>query len=199
MPKIIHNLPITGIASFAKYPICTDLDQLDDADVCVMGIPYDMGAPYLSGTKFGPRRIREVSCHYGRGDAGFWDPERMTQYLEAPVKVVDAGDVDMDPMDFHASFDNVTEAARKIISKGALPVFMGGDVCAGIGPLTAPAPQAGPGPGYKSSAPRAWRGSRPPRWPRASGRQSRAGLRPAARGQSSPPAGSAARRCRRPW
>ena len=126
MPKIIHNLPITGIASFAKYPICTDLDQLDDADVCVMGIPYDMGAPYLSGTKFGPRRIREVSCHYGRGDAGFWDPERMTQYLEAPVKVVDAGDVDMDPMDFHASFDNVTEAARKIISKGALPVFMGG-------------------------------------------------------------------------
>ena len=127
MPKIIHNLPITGIASFAKYPICTDLDQLDDADVCVMGIPYDMGAPYLSGTKFGPRRIREVSCHYGRGDAGFWDPERMTQYLEAPVKVVDAGDVDMDPMDFHASFDNVTEAARKIISKGALPVFMGGD------------------------------------------------------------------------
>mgnify|MGYP003274630834 FL=1 len=46
MPKIIHNLPITGIASFAKYPICTDLDQLDDADVCVMGIPYDMGAPY---------------------------------------------------------------------------------------------------------------------------------------------------------
>lgn len=54
MPKIIPNLPITGIASFAKYPICTDLDQLDDADVCVMGIPYDMGAPYLSGTKFGP-------------------------------------------------------------------------------------------------------------------------------------------------
>lgn len=48
MPKIIHNLPITGIASFAKYPICTDLDQLDDADVCVMGIPYDMGAPVLS-------------------------------------------------------------------------------------------------------------------------------------------------------
>lgn len=88
-----------------------------------MGIPYDMGAPYLSGTKFGPRRIREVSCHYGRGDAGFWDPERLTQYLEAPVKVVDGGDVDMDPMDFHASFDNVREAARKIISKGALPVL----------------------------------------------------------------------------
>lgn len=127
MPKVIHNLPITGIASFAKYPICTDLDQIDDADMVVMGIPYDMGAPYLSGAKFGPRRIREVSCHYGRGPAGFWDPERMEQYLEAPVKVVDAGDVDMDPMDFHKSFENVTEAVRKIVSKGAIPVMMGGD------------------------------------------------------------------------
>ena len=92
MPEKIHNLPITGIASFAKYPICTDLDALDDADVCVMGIPYDMGAPYLSGAKFGPRRIREVSCHYGRGDAGFWDPERLEQYLAAPVKIVDGGE-----------------------------------------------------------------------------------------------------------
>ena len=51
----------------------------------------------------------------------------MEQYLEAPVKVVDAGDVDMDPMDFHKSFENVTEAVRKIVSKGAIPVMMGGD------------------------------------------------------------------------
>lgn len=28
MPKKIHNLPITGIASFAKYPICTILTNL---------------------------------------------------------------------------------------------------------------------------------------------------------------------------
>lgn len=124
--KKVHNLPITGIASFAKYPICTDLDQLD-ADMCVMGIPYDMGAPYLSGCKFGPRRIREVSCHYGRGGAGFWDPERLEQYLEHPVKIVDAGDVDMDPMYFQETFNNIEAAVRKIISKGAIPVMMGGD------------------------------------------------------------------------
>lgn len=122
----IHNLPITGIASFAKYPICTDLDQLD-ADVCVMGIPYDQSTPYLTGSKFGPRRIREVSCHYGRGDAGFWDPERQEQYLAAPVRVVDAADVDIDPMNFMETFDRITATVRKIITKGALPVMMGGD------------------------------------------------------------------------
>ena len=68
-----------------------------------------------------------MSCHYGRGDAGFWDPERQEQYLEAPIRVVDAGDVDIVPMDFMATFDNVTESVRKILSKGALPVMMGGD------------------------------------------------------------------------
>ncbi|WP_411754361.1 agmatinase [Serratia sp. (in: enterobacteria)] len=126
MNKKIYNLPITGIASFAKYPICTDLNELD-ADMCVMGIPYDMSTPYLTGSKFGPRRIREVSCHYARGDAGFWDPERMEQFLEAPIKIVDAGDVDMVPMSYEETFSNVTECVRKIISKGAIPVMMGGD------------------------------------------------------------------------
>ena len=121
-----HNLPITGIASFAKYPICTDLEALD-ADICVMGIPYDQSTPYLTGSKFGPRRIREVSCHYARGDAGFWDPERGEQYLAAPVKVVDGADVDVDPMDFRETFDRITATVRKIIEKGAVPVMMGGD------------------------------------------------------------------------
>lgn len=127
MPETIHNLPITGIASFAKYPICTNLDEPNDADICVMGIPYDMGAPYLSGAKFGPRRVREVSCHYGRGVAGFWDPERMEQYLASPVKVVDGGDVDMDPMEYKKTFANIEEAVRKIVSMGTLPVMIGGD------------------------------------------------------------------------
>ena len=126
MDPQVYNLPITGIASFAKYPICNDLSQLD-ADLCVMGIPFDAGAPYLSGCKFGPRRIREVSCHYGRGPAGFWDPERQTQYLEAPVSIVDGGDVDVHPMEYRETFDRITATVGKILVKGAVPVMMGGD------------------------------------------------------------------------
>ena len=63
----------------------------------------------------------------GAGGAGFWDPERLEQYLADPVKIVDAGDVDIHPMDFQETFDNITECVRKIISKGAIPVMMGGD------------------------------------------------------------------------
>lgn len=63
------NLPITGICSFAKYPIHEDLETLA-ADFAVPGVPWDVGVGFLSGARLGPRRIREVSTHYGRGAAG---------------------------------------------------------------------------------------------------------------------------------
>jgi len=120
------NLPITGICSFAKYPICDDVNNLN-ADIAILGVPYDTGVGFLSGAKFGPRRIREVSTHYARGDAGFYDPEKDTVYLGAPWKIVDCGDADVVTGDILASFDNIEWAVRSIIEKGAMPVVIGGD------------------------------------------------------------------------
>lgn len=120
------NLPITGICSFAKYPICTNLDQLD-ADIAILGVPYDLGVGFLSGSRLGPRRIREASTQYARGDAGFYDPERQEQFLAAPIKIVDCGDADILHGDMAYSFQSIESAVRKIIKKGAMPAIMGGD------------------------------------------------------------------------
>lgn len=120
------NMPITGIASFAKYPICDNLEKLD-ADIAVLGVPYDTGVGFLSGCRFGPRRIREISTHYSRGDAGFYDPERDEVYLAAPNKIVDVGDADVVHGDIQGSFDAIEFAVRKIREKGAIPAIMGGD------------------------------------------------------------------------
>lgn len=120
------NLPITGICSFAKYPICTDLDELD-ADIAILGVPYDLGVGFLSGARLGPRRIREVSTHYARGDAGFYDPESQEQLLAAPIKIVDCGDADILHGDIEFSFQGIETAVRKILKKGAIPAIMGGD------------------------------------------------------------------------
>ncbi|KXH87028.1 agmatinase [Sporosarcina sp. HYO08] len=120
------NMPITGICSFAKYPICTDWEEID-ADIAVLGVPYDTGVGFLSGCRFGPRRIREVSTHYARGEAGFYDPERDEVLLGGPVRVVDAGDADVIHGNIEQSFDAIEYAVRKIREKGAIPAIMGGD------------------------------------------------------------------------
>ena len=120
------NLPITGICSFGKYPVCTDLDALD-ADIAVLGVPYDLGVGFLSGTRLGPRRIREASTQYARGDAGFYDPEAKEQLLAAPVKIVDCGDADILHGDVEYSFNSIEWAVRKILKRGAIPAVIGGD------------------------------------------------------------------------
>ncbi|MES3714430.1 arginase family protein [Staphylococcus ureilyticus] len=118
------NLPITGICSFAKYPICTNVRDLD-ADIAIMGVPYDTGVGFLSGTKMGPRRIREISTHYARGDAGFYDPERKEQILGYPYKIVDYGDADVVTGDIEKSFSNIEWAVKSIRKKGIIPAIMG--------------------------------------------------------------------------
>jgi agmatinase len=120
------NLPFTGICSFAKYPICTNIDELD-ADIAIIGVPYDMGTQWRSGTRFGPRSIRDASTLYSFGLGGSYDPERDTMFLAPPLKIVDCGDVDIVHGDLKQSFENIELAVRKIVSKGALPVILGGD------------------------------------------------------------------------
>jgi len=120
------NLPFTGICSFGKYPICTNLDELD-ADIAIIGVPYDMGTQWRSGTRFGPRSIRDGSTLYSFGLNGSYDPERNTMFLAPPLKIVDCGDIDMVHGDLQQSFENIEEAVRKIVSKGAMPVVLGGD------------------------------------------------------------------------
>lgn len=120
------NLPITGICSFAKYPVCTDLEELD-AHIAILGIPYDQGAAWYGGQRLGPRGIRNISTAYARGDAGFYDPEEDEFLLAAPAKIVDCGDVDILHADPEYCFTSIEKTVRKVLKKGAIPALMGGD------------------------------------------------------------------------
>ncbi|SMQ81240.1 agmatinase [Bacillus sp. OV166] len=124
--KQFLNLPFTGICTFGKYPVCSDINQLD-ADVAVIGVPNDMGTQWKSGARMGPRGIREGSTLYSFGLNGAYDIERDITYLGPRWKVVDCGDVDMVHGDMMQCHENTEEAIRKIVSKGAMPVVLGGD------------------------------------------------------------------------
>ena len=122
------NYPFVGIPSFLRSKICTDLDQLD-GDIAVFGIPHDEGSPFLTGSRMGPRSIREHSLRFG-AEGSIYDPETRTQYLSEELGqglIVDVGDVDVWPTEVRTTFKNATDMTRQILAKGAFPVMLGGD------------------------------------------------------------------------
>jgi agmatinase len=121
------DLPFVGHCTFAKRPTCLGEEALD-ADVAVLGIPYDMGTQYRPGARFGPRAIREASTLFAFGHGGAYDHEDDAIYLPVErVRIVDVGDADVVHTDTAASHRNAEVAVRKILERGAMPVVLGGD------------------------------------------------------------------------
>ncbi len=120
------NLPFVGFATFGKKPTCEDWDAID-ADVAILGAPFDFGTQYRSGTRFGPRSIREASTLFSFGHAGAYDHEDDATYLGEDVRIVDMGDADIVHTDTEKSHANIEFGVRKALKAGALPVTLGGD------------------------------------------------------------------------
>ena len=120
------NLPFVGIATFAKKPYVADWSALD-ADVAILGAPFDCGTQYRSGARFGPRGVREASTLFSFGHAGAYDHEDDATYLGADVRMVDMGDADIVHTDTEKSHANIEHAVRQALAAGALPVTIGGD------------------------------------------------------------------------
>jgi agmatinase len=121
------DLPFVGHCTFGKGPPCLDWRALN-ADVAVLGVPYDMGTQYRAGARFGPRAIREASTLFSFGHGGAYDHEDNVVYLATDqVRIVDVGDADMVHTDTAACHRNTEAAMRKILERGALPLVLGGD------------------------------------------------------------------------
>jgi agmatinase len=119
------NLPFVGISTFGKSPYEPDWGRID-ADVAVLGAPFDFGTQWRAGARFGPRAIREASTLFSFGHAGAYDHEDDATYLEG-VRIVDIGDADIVHTDTAASHANIEAGVRAILKAGALPVVLGGD------------------------------------------------------------------------
>lgn len=120
------NLPFVGISTFGKRPHVEDWKAID-ADVAVLGAPFDFGTQWRSGARFGPRGVREASTLFSFGHAGAYDHEDDAVYLGADVRIVDMGDADIVHTNTETSHANIEAGVRAALAAGALPVVIGGD------------------------------------------------------------------------
>jgi agmatinase len=123
------NFPFVGIPSFLGSAICADLNSLD-ADIAILGAPTDEGSPFMPGSRFGARSIREHSLRFLTDGRGYYDPQARRQFLEREMterRIADVGDADVLPTNVIDTFANITALTRKVIERGAMPVALGGD------------------------------------------------------------------------
>ncbi|UAB87572.1 agmatinase [Ruegeria sp. SCSIO 43209] len=120
------NLPFVGISTFAKSPYVENWDEIE-ADIAVLGAPFDFGTQWRPGARFGPRAVREASTLFSFGHAGAYDHEDDATYLDGSVRIVDLGDADIIHTKTEESHANIELGVGKILKAGALPVTIGGD------------------------------------------------------------------------
>lgn len=116
-----------GVASFFQAPIVDDMAAWN-ADVGIIGVPFDAGTNDRPGARFGPAAIRDASGRYApeEGWPGWLDIERGVRILQG-VSLADVGDVDVRTVDLLENYAIITEAARLVRRNCRVPVFIGGD------------------------------------------------------------------------
>jgi agmatinase len=101
-----------------------DATGLRDADVVVIGAPYDAGTSYRPGARFGPQAIRITD--YLPHDASRPHLALRVDPLK-DLTVVDAGDVEMPGVEARQPLDQLETAVQRVADAGAIPVILGGD------------------------------------------------------------------------
>lgn len=93
-------------------------DCIEDAKICIMGIPFDNATSLNKGTMFGPERMRNLSV----------DLSNMTEDFK-PIKknlLYDIGDIPVD-LNWARYYKTVEEKAYELISTDKFCLFLGGD------------------------------------------------------------------------
>ncbi len=127
--------PFQGIATFGHQPHTRDIVGVD---VAILGVPFDGSVSYRTGTRFGPRAIREQSLLlWGYNNVlGVAPFERL--------KVIDFGDVEVVPVDIVKTHQAIEQTAREILDAGCRLVTLGGEHSISLPLLRAHAAKHGP-------------------------------------------------------
>jgi len=107
-----------GIATYAKLPRLEDVAQ---AEIAVVGIPFDTGVSFRPGARFGPNHVREISRLIRP-----YNPAQDASPFEL-VQVVDAGDITANPFNLDEAVNQIDEAATDLGKEVEKIVTIGGD------------------------------------------------------------------------
>jgi guanidinopropionase len=109
----------TGIATFFRVP---HTESLEDVDIGLIGVPFDGGVTNRTGTRHGPRSVRDQSSLLRRINAA----TGVRPFETARVR--DLGDCWIEqPYELEGALAEIAEFYRGVVGAGVVPLSIGGD------------------------------------------------------------------------
>jgi agmatinase len=125
----------SGIKTFMRLP---HVKTTEGVDFAIIGVPFDTGASYRVGARFGPEAIRKISAllrhHNEVLDVSIFDH----------CSGVDYGDLPVNPGYIDDSYKMIEEALLPILDGRVIPILLGGDHSVTLPELRAIAKKHGP-------------------------------------------------------
>jgi agmatinase len=134
-PDASRSPRYTGLRTYARCPAATDWEN---ANVAVIGVPFDTATSFRSGPRFGPAAIREASLLLRP-----WHPALGVDVF-GTLSIVDGGDLDVTPGNAEKTTGQIADGLAPVIGGGATPLVLGGDHSIVLGELRAHARAHGP-------------------------------------------------------
>ncbi|MBW2368303.1 MAG: agmatinase family protein [Deltaproteobacteria bacterium] len=143
IPRINGDTP-----SFMLAPIAFKPEELENADVAVIGIPWQGAVGVASGVwaSFGPKGVypEEADCRTGTYDApdyirkyseqyniqhtgGYYPEVGPDFFLSDHIQLMDYGNVEIKEWDIDETANRAIEKVGDIVRAGAVPLVFGGD------------------------------------------------------------------------
>ena len=129
--KAIDSMQSPRFSDIKTYMRLPHLRTTQDVDIAVVGIPFDSGATYRVGSRFGPTAIREISSLIKP-----YNPELDVNIFDY-CSAVDYGDVATIPGYIEDSYPLIERDMYQLFKDGVIPIAMGGDHGITLGELRA--------------------------------------------------------------
>lgn len=95
--------------------------RAQELDIALVGIPFDNGATYRSGARFGPRNIRVQSAMIRP-----WNPVLHVDPF-SKWRIGDFGDLSINPLSLDDTFTRITSQLNDVLQANARTLCVGGD------------------------------------------------------------------------
>ena len=115
-----------GIATFVGSDHVS-LEDMENYEVSVLGVPNEMGATYRLGMQYAPRSIREHSMWKKIDGMECYDYDNKVLVKTNDLKICDLGDLNVFRGNQEATLEELTRVAELMVQAKTFPVFLGGD------------------------------------------------------------------------